>query len=242
MRIHLNDGFTWDATLTKPDIWLRYRPALADQASEYYLARRTAPAEATLAMLRKHVLAWDVKDSTGKVAPLKKKTLRLLPHPIIESMLEKVLAYTADEQLADIQNLRDGTRLVLWHPVWGNLSCTDCMKYRPDEDGVLLRKPHRRGPLQERFAGEQTPCYSCPKIAEEDRARPGLSVDELRTYAVELSDRNRAALQFHLTCSYMGHFPEDAIVRRTAGAVGPILERHKQSKLDRVFFLLGGKL
>jgi hypothetical protein len=175
--------------------------------------------------------------------PLKKSTLRLLPRPIIEALLEKVLAYTPEEQVADLQNLRAGTQLVLWHPVWGNLSCADCMKYRPDSDGILLRRPHNRGPLQERFPGELTPCFSCPKISEVNRARTSLPVVELREYAVELSDRNRQALRYHQECLHLGgRFPEDPLVRRHAGVIGPLLDAYKQSKLDRVYYLLGGKL
>ncbi len=90
---------------------------------------------------------------------------------------------------------------------------------------------------------QPTPCFSCPKINELDRARTSLAVVELRTFAVELSDRNRQAVTYHRQCLYLGgKFPEDPLVRQHASVIGPILEGFQASKLDRVYFLLGGKL
>ena len=84
-------------------------------------------------------------------------------------------------------------------------------------DGVLSR---RAGRLQERWPGAVLPCASCPKIPREAPARD-------RRYAVELSDRNRAAFRHWRECKAVGRWPEDSIVRRNAALIQQVFDDHE---------------
>lgn len=232
----IDDGYTWEKALTRPQVWLRYRPALMDELVEYHLACKESPTDATISLLKRHILRWDIKGDDGRVTKVSKKTLRRLAYPLVQDMVGTVLGYPVEEQITDLANLRVGLRLLLWHPLWANRSCDDCEKYLYDEDGQITRRPARIGLPVLRLPGQPTPCYSCPKIAETERVKS-------RLYATELSERTRAAYGHYMTClSLGGHFPEDPIVRRNASVIFQVREAWLKGQQDRLYFLLGGKL
>ncbi len=93
-------------------------------------------------------------------------------------------------------------------------TCTDCQKYRYDDDWNLKKRRRGRVGLQVieepelRLAGDIPPCAKCPKI-------PSGAVP-LPENAVVLSPENRAAFFYWRLCSQDPNdrdFPRDALTR-----------------------------
>jgi len=114
-------------------------------------------------------------------------------------------------------------RVLLINPEIAARSCSDCQQFLyydrgPGEFGDVVM---RGGKKQPRQRGQKTPCWCCPKIAPGDEPKP--------ENAQELSDRNTMAFLFHRECAAVGHFPNDAIVRRNAAIIADAM-----SAADRV--------
>ena len=107
-----------------------------------------------------------------------------------------------------------GLRVILLHPEVASRSCSDCQQFLyfdrgPDEFGDRVT---RGGKPVIRPKGVGTPCSWCPKIP------PGMEPKPQN--AVDLSNKNLAAVQFHRECDAAGgQFPLDAIVRRNAALI-----------------------
>lgn len=111
-----------------------------------------------------------------------------------------------------------GVRVLLLHPQWRR-SCSDCLKWRYDEHGKPMERPHGSGNRLTNDDG-YTPCTECPKIPE--------GSPKERRYAQELSDKNFRAWQHWRECKAVGRFPDDEIVKRNAAILQSI-----QDELDR---------
>jgi hypothetical protein len=120
------------------------------------------------------------------------------------------------------------------HPAHFSLSCETCQKF-VQKDGVLVRHPARTGPPLERQPGQPTPCATCPKIPED-------APERTRRFARELSPRNLAAFKHYRECAAVGRFPDDPIVRRNAAIIKEVADSYRDSKLDALAALLGGRL
>lgn len=65
---------------------------------------------------------------------------------------------------------------------------------------------------------------------------------KFRPSAVRLSDKNRQAYWHYRQCKAIGQFPaDDAIVRRNAAIIASVLKSIDDLRLDRLFYLLGGR-
>lgn len=92
-----------------PVVTGRYRPALPDALAEWRYAseRATGGAERVTAAARlvaDHLVDWDVTDAGGKAAPVTAETVRLVPEPILNQLLDVVTTWAAKEKALDEGN------------------------------------------------------------------------------------------------------------------------------------------
>ncbi|MDB5312656.1 MAG: hypothetical protein JWO38_6858 [Gemmataceae bacterium] len=110
-RLSLNDGYTLDAaTLPEfggargfPVVTYRYRPALPDALAEWRYASRMAGSgkaevDATAKLVAGHLVSWDVEVAPGTTAPITPETVRKVPEPILNQILERVVSWAGPEQ------------------------------------------------------------------------------------------------------------------------------------------------
>lgn len=76
----------------------------------------------------------------------------------------------------------------------------------------------------ERANGQPTPCRWCPKIPPDTSPKP--------ENAVELSERNRRALNHYLECRAIGTFPDDPWVRRNAVVFRAIMDSVAEDRAE----------
>ena len=114
-RVLIRDGYTFEGDVPAqgpwPAIHVRYRPAMPEEVSDYLIAdRRTGKAklDATVKLLAKHVLGWDITDDGHATKP-DADTLRRLPYPILEDLVNLVCGYTGTQQEADEKNSPGGS-------------------------------------------------------------------------------------------------------------------------------------
>lgn len=120
-------------------------------------------------------------------------------------------------------------------PQWDR-SCGDCKKWvYADGEGVPADK---RGTV-ETFAGRPlprgqltpTPCYRCEKIPLGIREKLEPSSDG-SAYAIEPELRHRRAVYFHLECRSVRQWPADAMVRRNAALIEPVIQKSERQPLE----------
>jgi hypothetical protein len=111
MPLLIQDGFTLDGDIPArgpyPAVAFRYRPALAEDVYEYTQARVDSGKkrlEATVAIVAKHIVSWDVEDGDKKPVPITPATLARVPQPYLDAMLDHVTGYAYVGQAADAKN------------------------------------------------------------------------------------------------------------------------------------------
>ena len=107
------------------------------------------------------------------------------------------------------------------HPEVAAVSCQDCQTWMYDEK---WQREQRAGQDVPRPPGCKTPCWSCPKIPKGAPPRP--------SSAVELSEKNVRAYNFHEECVAVGDFPRDAIVRRNARLITMVVKSVESGQLQ----------
>jgi hypothetical protein len=125
-----------------------------------------------------------------------------------------------------------GLRVLLMHPEVASRPCEDCRRWIYKHDGTLMLKAGQPIP---RPKGTPTPCQTCPKIPKDAPIKD-------RSQAIDLSEKNRSAWWHYQQCKAVGQFPDDALVRRNAALIARVLKSIDDVRLDRLFYLLGGKL
>lgn len=104
-------------------------------------------------------------------------------------------------------------RLVLLHAGIATRSCGDCQRYLYYDRGSddFGSRVERGGLPVLRPKNVKTPCQWCPKIPPGESPKP--------ENAIELSEKNIAAVVHYRECKAVGEFPDDAIVRRNAALI-----------------------
>lgn len=110
-RLALNDGYTLEAATKAeaagfaglPVVTYRYRPALPDALAEWRYAARLATngkaeVDATAKLVGDHLVSWDVTDAAGKPAAISADTVRKIPEPILNQLLDKIVSWAGPEQ------------------------------------------------------------------------------------------------------------------------------------------------
>jgi hypothetical protein len=119
MRLAIDDGFTLEAatkdTLTGPSgqtlakglpvVNYRYRPALPEALAEWRYAMRAATSgkaelDAIAKLLADHLVSWDVIDGKGVALPIAAESVRKVPEPILNQLLDTVTTW-APKSMAD---------------------------------------------------------------------------------------------------------------------------------------------
>ncbi len=121
-------------------------------------------------------------------------------------------------------------------PEWDR-SCDDCKRWiYKDDESVPMSE---RGTVMQ-FGGKPMvrdlklippPCYRCEKIPESVRANIAPGVDG-SMHAVEPEERHRQAIDFHLECRAVNSWPDDALVRRHAALIEPMIRRAERRPLE----------
>lgn len=80
------------------------------------------------------------------------------------------------------------------------------------ESGEQMRRPE----------GGKPPCHQCPKTPRD--------LPRTRENAIEPTERSWDAIRHFQRCSTTGRFPDDEIVERNAGLIGPIEKDSESAK------------
>jgi hypothetical protein len=97
--IEINDGFTLRGKIEAmpglyDEVRFDYRPALPERVMTYLKADKSTPAkdlQATLSLLAEHLKGWSLD------APLDEATLRRVPYPALQTLLNHVTGYSATD-------------------------------------------------------------------------------------------------------------------------------------------------
>lgn len=110
MPLVIDDGYTLDGCTKSavtdpvtgralhdglPEVRFKYRPALPDSLAEWRHKLRAATSgyasvDATAILVAGHVVSWDVTTVAGAPAPITADTVRKLPEPILEQMVDAI--------------------------------------------------------------------------------------------------------------------------------------------------------
>jgi hypothetical protein len=97
----------------------------------------------------------------------------------------------------------------------------------------------RAGKRKLRIRGQPPPCNRCPKIPLEifidGEPRP---CPPFPRYAIELSAKNKKALEFHYRCRVTGRWSDDRIVLRNAGLIEKTEQEIRDEREQRTATLL----
>lgn len=124
MGLQIDDGFTLDgrtkATVTDPvtgralydglpEVTYRYRPALPDALAEWRYQMRAATSgyaavSATALFVAAHLVSWDVTDAKGAPLPITVETVRKVPEPILDQLVEAVSKWAPKHLAAALGN------------------------------------------------------------------------------------------------------------------------------------------
>lgn len=113
LKLLINDGYDFAGkveTNAWPAVEIKYRPALADRVQTYLddSARGgKSRGDAAVKLLAEHVRSWDIEDEKGQPAPVTEATLRRVPYPVREKMVDFVCGY-AGTQATDEKNSATG--------------------------------------------------------------------------------------------------------------------------------------
>jgi hypothetical protein len=102
----IDDGYTFSGQVEPigpwPAVAFRFRPALADRVQQYLddCGRAKGRADAIVALLKDHVVSWDVEDALGKPVAVTDVNLRRIPFHVRERLADAVCGYSggADEK------------------------------------------------------------------------------------------------------------------------------------------------
>jgi hypothetical protein len=117
----------------------------------------------------------------------------------------------------DVKNLRDGVRFQLKYPALSRLSCRTCQKWLMDPlTGQVAR---RKGQPLLRQPEDLLLCQThegCPKGTPQTPQG--------------LSPKNQQALVHYQECRAVGHFPDDAIVKRNARIITEVHQEFERAR------------
>jgi len=112
----IDDGYTLDGEVKAngwPKVAVKYRPALPAQTRDFVITRgraSTGPEEmkAVVALLKKHVLGWDIEEVPGKPAPVSEYTINRVPDPVLQRIIDLVTGYGPEQAAEDEKNSASG--------------------------------------------------------------------------------------------------------------------------------------
>ena len=221
MSPYIADGYTRlarvDEKKSGPPLWIEYRPMLRQDQVDLFgrLKWRAIACGRTPAALRlvadevvRRVVDWNLTRGPSTPVPVTADGLLSVKVRVMASVMSLVGGLDqegyAEREAADVANLRDGLRLWRLAPQVARRNCSDCLVHVYNED-TGRRESHGGRPVR-RPDGTVPPCripgLGCPRGTPE---RP-----------LELSPHNRQAFRHYQECIAVGHFPDDAIVRRNA--------------------------
>jgi hypothetical protein len=108
----IKDGMTLDGTVAAspgryPTVKFRYRPALPEDVFSYMetpTPTGKARLDATLTLLTKQLVSWDVVDDAGGMVPITDAILRRTHHVVLTTMLNAITGYGPAEQQESEKN------------------------------------------------------------------------------------------------------------------------------------------
>ena len=97
----IEEGLTLDATIPAAApyqaVHFRFRPALAEDVYEFIQGRKDSGRQrlaATVAVLHKHLVSWDVTDERDAPVAITPEILTRVPRTHLDQMLDFVTGYT----------------------------------------------------------------------------------------------------------------------------------------------------
>lgn len=109
MGLLIEDGLTLDGVIPArgkwPELKFRYRPALPEQGFAYAKAKQETGKQllaATIDLLSKHLVSWDVTDAQDELVPITPAALAKVPQRYLTEMVNFVTGYEDHE--ADVKN------------------------------------------------------------------------------------------------------------------------------------------
>lgn len=214
--MHISDGYNRFAELLvgKEVLRLEYRPALKRERFELFNRMVMLGDEASARNLLEIEIHSRVFATNFDLSRIVSPENPRLFDAAVKCVLGQ--APRIDEE-QDARNLREGVRLYLQYPALSRLSCGTCQKWLMDP--LSGRIWDRNGKPIPRSLEDALLCQTpegCPK-GTPDAPK-------------SLSPKNEQALRHYLECQAVGHFPDDAIVKRNARIIREVYTQHEASR------------
>lgn len=116
------------------------------------------------------------------------------------------------------------------HPEVANRPCEACIFFMYDHKTGRLERDREGKPIP-RPPHSKAPCEYAKNADVETRKKACAKVSP--DFGIELSERNKQAVQHYKECRAVGQFPEDDIVRRNAAIIRDLEDRHEAEQLQR---------
>jgi hypothetical protein len=112
----IDDGYTLDDTVKAPSwprVAVKYRPALPQHTRDFVIARSkaftgTEEMKAISALLRMHLVGWDIEDAKGQPAPVSDFTINRIPDAVLQRIIDLITGYGPEKAADDEKNSVSG--------------------------------------------------------------------------------------------------------------------------------------
>lgn len=116
------------------------------------------------------------------------------------------------------------------HPEVADRPCEICQVYMFDHKTGRMERDREGKPIP-RPPHSKAPCEYSKDLSRELRLRVCAKVSP--DAGLELSERNKQAVQHYKECRAVGQFPDDDIVRRNAAIIRDLEDRHAAEQLQK---------
>lgn len=111
-KVLIRDGYTKTGRFPGkwgiPPVVFEYRDALPAAVNDFLAKIRNADGavktKAQIGILCSQIQSWDIEDEAGKQASVSEGNVRLLPHPLLEFLVDYVTGYKPDDAESDQKN------------------------------------------------------------------------------------------------------------------------------------------
>lgn len=110
-KILIRDGYTqtgrFPGRWQLPSFTFEYRDALPAAVNDALVKMKgdgAAKTRAQVGLICSQIVSWDIDGEDGNPAPVNETNAKLLPHPLLEWLVDYVTGYKPDAAEADVKN------------------------------------------------------------------------------------------------------------------------------------------